>query len=139
MARGLGSAQVVNYNGTAFPFVRSVSQPESGDQERIEVSAAGDTAKSYLAGLVDVPMGELTVAGFLHIGTAGTASFVRTLHVGDSGTVVYYPEGTASSSPYGSAVMTVMARRWGEAYNAGRAYEITFKIMTDHMTDGLVS
>jgi hypothetical protein len=93
MAELLGSAAYIIWAASAGTSVlssdyRTFGWDESAD--KFEVTAGGDAVKTYLVGLHDF------TCTYTGVGQTQGTALENTLRVGQSGTLVFYPEGTAT-------------------------------------------
>jgi len=94
--------------------------------DTVEVSAGNEASKRYIATLKD-GTAKLTYA---YSGTAGTA-YTNRLKVGEQGTLLWGPEGTAVGKPKGGVVAIVVNHSKPMTYNDLITRTATFQFSGD--------
>lgn len=124
MSEYLGTALVVQHNGTALPQVTSCTISGASSFPRVNTTHAGDTQQQYVDDLPDEAVTTITIEG-LH--PAGTASVLSLLSEGDSGSVVVMPEGTASNQRKRTASTSRITQKdEGGNFRAAWPYTLTY-------------
>ena len=98
--------------------------------DTVEKSAGREASKSYIATLKD-GTAKLTYA---YSGTAGTA-YTNLLRVGQQGTLLWGPEGSAAGKPKGGVEAIVIAHSKPMAYNDLMTRTATFQFTGDLLFD----
>ena len=120
-SRFTGKDLVIKYSGTVISGdQRTFSVNDTADL--IDATAGSDGRKTWLAGPVD---GEASAS--ILAGTAGTALY-NLLVPGSSGTLDWFPEGTASGKQRGYALAVVTARNMSIPYDDVVTIEPTWKL-----------
>jgi hypothetical protein len=98
--------------------------------DTVEMTAGSEGSKSYIGTLKD-GTAKLTYA---YSGTAGTA-YSQLLRVGQAGTLVWGPEGTAAGNPKGSVKALVVNHSKPMTYNDLIVRSATFQFTGDLIAD----
>lgn len=126
MAEYVGTNLYVTMNGTVLPQVRRVAiNVEGAGVDREDVTTAGDSSRQYLD---KIPDGGRETAQISALWESGTASAWHTTWGGNitSGTLVVYPQGTASSMPTLTATGRLMPPSFDHGYDTVNTVEATF-------------
>lgn len=103
---------------------RTFSEDQSANQ--IDVTVASDTAKAFLSDFptISCTMGGLDTAGTSTGGTA--AQMWERLNIGDSGTLRWGPEGTATGYRKKSMPAIVKSRKFDSPYDGAVTWELAW-------------
>ena len=109
MARYSGRDLYLSYDGTVIDTVRSVTWSDEADD--IDATAAGDSRKFYLAGLID---GSLDVEA---LDQNDNSNVFNALAPQNVGTAIWGPNGTASGEKKFTAAAVVISREVEAPYD----------------------
>lgn len=126
MAEYVGTNLYVTMNGTVIPQVRRVAiNVEGAGVDREDVTHAGDTSRQFLD---KIPAAGQEVAAISALYEEGTASLWHTTWGGaiTSGTLIVYPEGTATGKPTLTATGRLMPASFDHGYDTVNTVEATF-------------
>lgn len=126
MAEYAGPNIFVSMNGTEMPQVRRVAiNVEGAGVELEDVTHAADTSRQHLD---KVPNGGREVAAISALWEAGTASAWQTTWGGviTSGTLLVYPQGTATGNPKLTATGRLMPPSFDHGYDTVHTAEASF-------------
>jgi hypothetical protein len=120
-----GNELVIQWGGTVISSdFRTFGHDESSDE--IDATAGNDARKVYLTGPID----DTISASF--IDTTGNTSNWAALAVGNSGTLVYSPQGTAAGKPkYTCGTAAITRRNRDIPYDGAVSYDMTWRLKTD--------
>lgn len=102
MARYSGRNLYMTYDGTVIDTIRSITWSDEADD--IDATAAGDTRKNFLAGLIE---GSLDIEA---LDDDTTSTVFDALVPQNTGTAVWGPDGTASGNKRFTAAGVVVSR-----------------------------
>jgi len=109
MARYSGRDLYLSYDGTVIDTVRSVTWSDEADD--IDATAAGDSRKFYLAGLID---GSLDVEA---LDQDDSSNVFNALAPQNIGTAIWGPNGTTTGEKKFTAVAVVISREMEAPYD----------------------
>jgi hypothetical protein len=109
MARYSGRNLYLSYDGTVIDTVRSVTWSDEADD--IDATAAGDTRKFFLAGLIE---GTLDVEA---LDDDTTSNVFDALVPQNEGTAIWGPDGTASGNKRFTSAAVVTSREQEAPYD----------------------
>ncbi|NLE77415.1 MAG: hypothetical protein GX605_11775 [Chloroflexi bacterium] len=128
MARYTGKDMVVELSGAgALLNVQAVDiNPEGGGVERLEGTAAGDTAKQYRDAIPDTPRMVVEISA---LDESGASTIYKTLAGAafTADTLTFYPEGKAGGKPKATAAGYVLRPVFGHGYGGMNTVKVTFQ------------
>lgn len=125
MSKFIGTAMAASFAGSALPQITEITYSERGDLPRVDVTCATDTAMSYADDLPDLAQVDVTIRGFME---SGSSSIVYQIDTNTAaGTLIYYPQGSASGNPTYSGVVKCVSKTLGAPFRQGQTYELGFR------------
>ena len=122
-----GTATVVEWiyaGGTTLLTAESRAFEVNQQANQIDVTVRSDTAKAFLT---DFPAITVSLDGLDTTGTATTSQLWNTLNIGDTGTVRYSPEGTATGNRKHTLPAIVKTKTYSSPYDGA----VTWKLEWD--------